>query len=133
MADNPSLIQQLYHRKMFRITAGWKLLLLYGLPIPAIMSVAWLGSAVSKTVVFALAFSIMGAACVMNTRECGRVHCAFTGPWFLLAALVSVVHGLDMIDLGRYGWAIIGNAGIWGAVVIWIATESMWGQYFRGL
>ncbi len=23
MADNPSLIQQLYHRKMFRITAGY--------------------------------------------------------------------------------------------------------------
>ena len=59
-----------------------KLLVLYALPITAIILAAWLGSAISKTVVFALAFAIMGAACVINSRGCGRVHCAFTGLGF---------------------------------------------------
>ncbi len=112
--------------------SGSKLLVLYALPITAVILAAWLGSAISKTVVFALAFAIMGATCVINTRGCGRVHCAFTGPWFLVAALGSVFYGLEMISLGRYGWLVIGIAGIGGAVVIWIATESIWGQYFRG-
>ena len=107
------------------------LLVFYGVPIVAIILTAWLESIASQTLIFASAFAIMGLACVSNARSCGRVHCAFTGPWFLFAAGASVAHGLGAVPLGDNGWVFIGNAGVLGAVILWIATESRWGEYFR--
>jgi len=48
-----------------------------------------------------VAFLIMGLACIANARRCGRVHCYFTGPLFLLSAVLSAVHGWNVIDRSR--------------------------------
>ena len=32
------------------------------------------------------ALLVMGIACMANAARCGRVHCYFTGPFYLLAA-----------------------------------------------
>ena len=39
-----------------------------------------------------VAFTWMGIACVFNATRCGRMHCYFTGPFFLLLAAVSAAH-----------------------------------------
>ena len=43
----------------------------------------------------------MGVACLINSKRCRRVHCAFTGPWFLLGSgtlLLDLLGGLSLND-----------------------------------
>jgi hypothetical protein len=54
-------------------------------PIVAVIAGARLGRA--RAWLWIPAFVIMGVACLANAARCGRVHCYFTGPLFLLAAL----------------------------------------------
>ena len=45
------------------------------------------------------ALLVMGVACLANAVRCGRVHCYFTGPLYLLAAIyvaLAVVHLVPM-------------------------------------
>ena len=114
------------------VIQNWaKLLVLYGIPIAAIGLSAFLDSIPGEAVVFVMSFTAMGGFCLRNTHQCGRVHCAFTGPWFMLAGLVSAFHGLGIVNFGEYGWVLIGNVGIWGAAILWLATESILGKYFH--
>src|SRR6266446_6699546 len=39
-----------------------------------------------RTALWTTSFVVMGAACLLNAARCGRVHCWFTGPFFILAA-----------------------------------------------
>ena len=39
-----------------------------------------------RTVLWATSLAIMGVACLVNASRCGRVHCRFTGPFFILGA-----------------------------------------------
>lgn len=71
----------------------------------------------------------MGAACVANAARCGRMHCYFTGPFFLLLAAISLLHGLEIIPLGRKGWLWIGVALVVGSVVLHYLPEHIWGKY----
>ncbi|MGH9434093.1 MAG: hypothetical protein ACRD3T_21400 [Terriglobia bacterium] len=52
------------------------------------------------------AFLVAGLACLANARRCGRRHCFFTGPLFLLAALASVLMGTRVIAV-HWNWIII--------------------------
>ncbi|MCH9027592.1 MAG: hypothetical protein IIA05_10800 [Proteobacteria bacterium] len=114
------------------ITGNLKsLLVVNGLPIVAILLSAYYLSETPRTVVWTLSFLVMGAACVRNALSCRRVHCVFTGPWFLLAALASLLHGTGFVDFGGpRGWELIGNIGLWGAFAVWIVSEAIWGKYF---
>ena len=38
----------------------------------------------------------MGVACLVNAGRCGRVHCHFTGPFFLVMALASLLFSLGV-------------------------------------
>lgn len=98
-----------------------RVLLLVGIfldPLPRI--VMWAGALVWK-----------GLACLANAARCGRTHCYFTGPYFLGLAIVTVLHGLQFIWLGMYGWLWLGLAIVAGGTVLWFVTEKMWGK-FRG-
>jgi hypothetical protein len=44
-------------------------------------------------------FTLMGGACVVNARGCGRLHCYLTGPLFLLAAIVTLLDAVAIIDV----------------------------------
>ena len=49
------------------------------------------------------ALAWMGAACLANARRCGRMHCFFTGPFFLAMAALALAVGLDIVSLGAAG------------------------------
>ena len=44
----------------------------------------------TRTVVWTLALVWMGGACLANARRCSRTHCRFTGPFFLVVAVLVV-------------------------------------------
>ncbi len=45
--------------------------------------------------------TFMGVTCLVNARHCGRIHCYFTGPFFLVLAGVALCWVPEWI-LGRY-------------------------------
>lgn len=82
--------------------------------------------------IWASCLSVFGFGCLENARRCGRLHCFFTGPFFLAMAIISLVHGFGMISLGSYGWAWIGGITLVGASALTILPERIWGQYSGG-
>ena len=84
---------------------------------------------VTRTVMWAGALVWKGAACVANAARCGRTHCYFTGPYFLLLAVGTVLHGFHFIDLGPNGWMWLGLAIIAGGGFIWLITERVGGKF----
>lgn len=86
-------------------------------------------SELAVAVTWAAGFAVMGAACVVNALRCGRVHCWFTGPWFLLAAAVTVLRYVGLVGIA---WPTIINAGMVGALLLYFVPEKIWGKYFAG-
>jgi hypothetical protein len=106
-------------------------LLVYALPTAAILAAGYGGaSRTTVTSVWTAAFLIMGVACLANALGCGRVHCWFTGPFFLLMALAALLYGLHVLPLGPGGWQSLGNVFLVGAVVLYFVPEWIWGRYF---
>ena len=83
------------------------------------------------TISWTLSLLVMSVACLANARGCGRIHCYFTGPYFLLLALVSFAHGIQLLPLGRNGWRIIGSALLIGSVLLCVVPELLRGRYRR--
>jgi len=113
------------------MSSGLRMLLLYGLPVLAIYLSGHLGDRRIAMIVWPVAFLIMGVACVANARRCGRVHCYFTGPLFLVASVLSALHGWSVIDLGPRAWDLIGYGTFGLALVLYFAPEAVWGRYYR--
>ncbi len=105
--------------------------LAWGLPSAAMVAAIWAAPGL-RAVVWAAALVWMGTACLVNARRCGRVHCRFTGPFFLVMALVVALHGLGAIPFGPRGWAWIGIAIALGTAAIWILSERLMGRYRGG-
>ena len=102
--------------------------LAWGAPSLAIVS----GSLVdppARTLVWSAALLWMGTACLMNARRCGRVHCRFTGPFYLALIIPVVLQGYGLVSLGPYAWWILGAAILFGGKIIWWATEAAWGKF----
>ena len=68
-------------------------LVLVGAAIPAVRAPLWIPC-----------FAVMGVACLINARGCGRLHCFVTGPLFLIASLATA---LDALDLIRVSWKVV--------------------------
>jgi len=75
--------------------------------------------------------SYMGAACLINAKRCHRLHCYFTGPFFLLLALAALLFGLRLIDLGPQGWDRMVLVMVIGACVLVCVPEWLFGKYRR--
>lgn len=45
------------------------------------------------------ALLVMGIACLANAARCGRVHCYFTGPLYLLAAAYVVLAEFHLVPM----------------------------------
>lgn len=86
-----------------------------------------------RTIVWTASLTIMGTACIANALRCRRVHCYFTGPFFLLMALVTLLYGLGIVPLGGNGWNRIGLTILIGAVVLCCLPELVWGKYRKSL
>ncbi|HBP87811.1 MAG TPA: hypothetical protein PKK23_14670 [Nitrospirales bacterium] len=102
---------------------------LWGLP-GALLIVGVFVDPFTRTIMWTGALLWKGVACVVNAARCGRTHCYFTGPYFLLLAIVMVLHGFQIVDLGANGWMWLGLALIGGTGFLWIVTERIWGKFF---
>lgn len=80
-------------------------------------------------IVWPVALTFMGLACLANARRCGRVHCYVTGPFFLLLALVGLLYGLGVVPLGARGWSILSIGLVVGSVVLICVPEWLFGRY----
>lgn len=83
----------------------------------------------TRTVMWTGALLWKGVACVANAARCGRTHCYFTGPYFLLLAVGTVLHGFRIVGLGSNGWIWLGLAIIAGGGFLWFFTERAWGKF----
>ena len=103
--------------------------LAWGLPTAALILAVFLTPAV-KTVVWVAALVWMGAACIANATRCGRTHCYFTGPFFLIMAIAVVLHGTELLWLGPNGWTWLGVTLVVGGVgLFWLVPERIWGKF----
>ena len=105
--------------------------LAWGLPIAALIAAVFLVHP-PKTLVWAAALVWMGAACIANAARCDRRHCYFTGPFFLMGALVAGLHGFGVVRLGADGWLLLGVAVGVGGGALWCLPESVWGKFAGG-
>lgn len=113
------------------ILGDWRLALLaYGLPTAAIVASGSLAVGNGwRTAIWALASLVMGGACLANALRCGRVHCFFTGPFFIALAVVIVLYGVGVLPLGASGWNILSAVMLIGALALTILPELIGGKY----
>ncbi len=81
------------------------------------------------TTVWTASLLFMGTACLVNARGCGRMHCFFTGPFFLIMAVVCFMYGVQLLPLGTHGWQYIGAVLLSGGVLLYVVPERIWGRY----
>ena len=104
--------------------------LLWWLPVLLMIATGPLGfSSELHGSIWAACLSVFGFGCLANARRCGRLHCFFTGPFFLAIALVTLAHGFGVISLGSYGWRWIGGITLVGGCALATLPEWIWGQY----
>lgn len=114
-------------RKDLAVSVGGQLVA-WALPV-LVLAAGFFVFPALKAVLWPVALVWMGVACFVNVARCGRVHCRFTGPFFLLMAAASLAHGLDIVPFGPQGWTWIGVTTGVGAVVLYYLTERIWGKY----
>src|ERR1043166_1048793 len=99
------------------LCSGTKMLAFWCLPA-FVFAVGFFVSPGLRTVLWTLSLGFMGALCLLNASRCGRVHCYFTGPFFILTAAASLGYGIGLLPFGPSGWKWIGNVTIIGAIVL---------------
>ncbi len=83
-----------------------------------------------RAAIWTVALLWMGTACLINYRRCGRVHCRFTGPFYLVMIIPVVLLGSEVFSPGSSGWWTVGAIILFGGKIIWWVTETIWGKYF---
>lgn len=103
------------------LVGGWSAFVLWCIPtalvfvgvlLPSVRALLWIPS-----------FTVMGIACLVNARGCGRLHCFVTGPLFLCAAVATALDLLAVIDISS-------KAILAGAVVGTVLAYSL--EWLRG-
>lgn len=78
-------------------------------------------------IIWAGALSWMGLACLKNARQCGRIHCYFSGPYFLVSAAVALAIGLQWIQVVSFnGFSLF---LLVGTPLVCVLPEVVWGTY----
>lgn len=104
--------------------------LIWGLPTALmVLAVVFAGGGWVVATVWTVSLSVMGIACLINARGCGRMHCYFTGPFFLAMAAASLAYGLHLLPLGPNGWNVLGSITLIGGCLLCCVPESLWGRY----
>jgi hypothetical protein len=81
----------------------------------------------ARAALWVVALSWMGIACIMNTRRCGRTHCRFTGPYYLV--MIVPVLTLMTTSAGFMAWITLAVIIVAGSRLIWWLTERAWGAF----
>jgi len=77
----------------------------------AILILAVLSPEPYESYLYVLFFFLVGALCLYNYKNCGRVHCKITGPLFILVGIIAFLKVLEFISIS---WNLI-----W--ITFWIA------------
>ena len=102
--------------------------------IPALLIVVTARADVSartRTIAWTVSLVVLGTACIANSVRCGRMHCYFTGPFFLVMALATVLYDKGLLPIGNNGWNLLGLAILVGAIAFCCIPEVLWGKYRR--
>jgi hypothetical protein len=83
----------------------------------------------ARTVIWIAALIWMGTACLLNARRCGRIHCRYTGPYYLVMIAPVIALAAGIVSAGNYGWPILAVLILGGSKLIWWATEWAWGKF----
>ena len=104
-------------------------ILAYGLPAAAIVASATFTMAPAiRGGIWALALLIMSGACLMNALRCGRVHCYYTAPFFLVMAVASARYGISGAPFGASGWNALAGVTLVGGIALYYFPERK-GRY----
>ena len=103
-------------------------LIAWGIPSIILIAAGLLGPA-QREIILAGVLVWMGAGCLLNARRCGRTHCRYTGPYYLLMIVPAVLLGAGILSAGSWAWWLLGAMILLGSKVIWVATEVVWGKY----
>lgn len=107
--------------------------LLWGMPCAALLATAFGGAGpLARTLTWTVALLAMGLACLANAWRSGRIHCHITGPFFLLLAALSLLHGLGIVPLGLRGLGLPGIILVVGTPLLTFVPEWIWGRYSDG-
>jgi hypothetical protein len=82
-----------------------------------------------RTVIWIVALSWMGTACILNAKRCGRTHCRYTGPYYLAMIAPVGVLGSGLVSADIYAWLVLAGVILLGSRLLWWATELAWGKY----
>ncbi len=110
------------------LRSRWATWLLWIGPWALILSTSTAGK-ITHTIAWTSAFTVGGVACLVNARRCGRLHCFYTGPAYLLAAIASLLYGLGLLPLGQHGWAWILCAAVAVSLFACCGLELLRGKY----
>ncbi|MGE5323667.1 MAG: hypothetical protein ACM3SW_12425 [Actinomycetota bacterium] len=96
--------------------------------LPAALVIAGFSWPVARGWLWIPALLIAGGGCMANAARCGRWHCYFTGPLYILGALYLALALPDLVPL---------NAGLFWIVVLVVSCLSQCleiplGKYRRG-
>jgi hypothetical protein len=111
--------------------SDWRTLeTIWGIPAVAMLAGGLL-EPLPRAAVWTIALIWMAVACLANARRWRRTHCRFTGPLYLVMALLVVMFADGLLPLGRYGWHVLGAATVLGTGLVWWGTERVWGAFSR--
>ncbi|MGK9168223.1 hypothetical protein KXR53_18075 [Inquilinus limosus] len=102
---------------------------LWGLPVGGMLAAWLLADPAPRAVVWVAMLVWMGGACVANARRCGRTHCRFTGPFFLVMAGLVAAYGTGGLPIGPWGWSILAGVTLIGNATLWWGSERLLGRF----
>ena len=105
------------------LVGGWWAVLLWCFPTALILVGAVLPNL--RAILWIPSFAVMGIACLINARGCGRLHCFVTGPLFLIASLATA---LDAFAVVRIDWKLI-TLGVGVGTLLAYSLEWLRGKY----
>jgi hypothetical protein len=86
----------------------------------------------SRTIGMTAGLVWLSAFCFWNGARCGRVHCVFTGPFFLAMAAATLLVGLGVASLGRDIWNVLSATILIGGAMLCCIPEIILGRrYWR--
>jgi len=85
-----------------------------------------------RTILWSSALFIAGTACLINAYSCRRIHCYFTGPFYLLMSVLSLCYGIGIFQFGPFGWIWIGSIIVIGGPILTRVPERIYGKYLSG-
>lgn len=103
-------------------------LLAWWIPYVAILA-GLLAPVRARAAIWIIALIWMGGACILNARRCGRTHCRYTGPYYLVMIFPVLALGAGIFRAGFYEWIALGAFIVAGSKLIWWATERAWGEF----